>query len=95
VVHAGDKDTAGRIDALVHDPLGSAEVALHEYGVTLCDLDELAGLDGLILAVPHAAYLEGGIDPIVGRVRPGGVLIDVKSVIPPASVRSDITLWSL
>ena len=35
------------IDAMVHDPLGSAEQALHEYGINLCALGDLTELDGL------------------------------------------------
>jgi len=83
------------IDAVVHDPFGSPDVARHEYGVSLVDLAELNDLDGLILAVPHAVYLEGGAGPIVARVKPGGVLIDVKSMLAPVAVRPDVTYWSL
>ncbi len=58
------------IEALVHDPLGSAEQALHEYGIRLCDLDELTDLDGLILAVPHEAYLSDGAAALASATAP-------------------------
>ncbi len=48
------------IQALVHDPLCSPEDALRHYGITLCRSEELTDLDGLVLAVPHAAYLDAG-----------------------------------
>jgi UDP-N-acetyl-D-galactosamine dehydrogenase len=83
------------IQPLVHDPMCDPEDALREYGITLRGSEELADLDGLILAVPHARFLEAGAQPIVGRLKPGGVLIDVKSVIPEGSIPSGIHHWSL
>jgi UDP-N-acetyl-D-galactosamine dehydrogenase len=83
------------IGALVHDPLGSAELALHEYGIELCALDALTDLDGLVLAVPHESYLADGPSAVAARLRPGGVLIDVKSVIQPGSTPDGIAVWSL
>lgn len=83
------------IHPLVHDPLAAPEVALEAYGISLRPLDELRDLDGLILAVPHAQYLEDGSARLVENLRPGGVVVDVKSVIPPSSVPSDLQLWSL
>ncbi len=58
-------------------------------------MDEMSNLDGLILAVPHAEYLEQGPAGIVARLGAGGVLIDVKSVIPPESVPASLAFWSL
>jgi UDP-N-acetyl-D-galactosamine dehydrogenase len=84
-----------RIAAIVHDPLGSPDQALHEYGIELSGLDDLTDIDGLILAVPHDSYLINGTQAIASRLRPGGVLIDVKSVIPPDSVPDGVSLWSL
>jgi UDP-N-acetyl-D-galactosamine dehydrogenase len=83
------------IQALVHDPLCSPEDALRHYGITLCRSEELTDLDGLVLAVPHAAYLDAGPGGIVNRLKAGGALIDVKSAIPPGDVPSHIRFWSL
>jgi len=83
------------IRPLVHDPFAEPDQAMDEYGILLRPLDELRDLDGLILAVPHAVYLAGGPARVVDRLKPGGVLIDVKSVIPPESVPSGRVLWSL
>jgi UDP-N-acetyl-D-galactosamine dehydrogenase len=83
------------IDALVHDPLGSAEEARREYGVELRSMEELTDLDALVLAVSHEAYVAAGTADLVARLRPGGVLIDIKSMVPPGSVPGDVTLWSL
>ena len=83
------------IQPLVHDPMTSAAAALHECGISLQPSEELTDLDGLILAVPHAQYLDEGPARIAERLKPGGVLIDVKSVIPPGSIPPGILLWSL
>jgi UDP-N-acetyl-D-glucosamine/UDP-N-acetyl-D-galactosamine dehydrogenase len=85
------------IPVLVHDPLGSPEEAHHEYGVNLSKLDELRELDALILAVSHAEYLQDRA-AIYARIRPGGVLIDVKSALDPKDPKlaeRGIRYWSL
>jgi UDP-N-acetyl-D-galactosamine dehydrogenase len=83
------------IQPLVHDPLCAADDALHEYGITLRQREELTELDGLVLAVPHAQYLEDGAVHIVERLKPGGVLIDVKSVLSASSIPPGVYCWSL
>jgi UDP-N-acetyl-D-galactosamine dehydrogenase len=83
------------IDPLVHDPMSAPEDALREYGITLHGSDDLTDLDGLVLAVPHAQFLEDGVERIVERLKPGGVLVDVKSVIPVNSIPPGVNLWSL
>jgi UDP-N-acetyl-D-galactosamine dehydrogenase len=83
------------IAALVNDPMCSPDSALREYGIALCSLEELTGLDALILAVPHARYLDARPASIGERVKPGGVLMDLKSVLPSDSIPSGVHLWSL
>ena len=83
------------IRALVHDPLCAPEVAFKEYGITLVPAAELTHLDGLILAVPHAEFLEDGRALFVERLNRGGVLVDVKSVISTSSVPAGVHYWSL
>jgi UDP-N-acetyl-D-galactosamine dehydrogenase len=82
------------IEALVHDPCTDTNEAHEEYGLKLRELNHLTGLDALILAVNHRQYLEMA-GSLTDRVRPGGVLIDVKSALDPASLRRDILYWSL
>jgi UDP-N-acetyl-D-galactosamine dehydrogenase len=57
--------------------------------------EELTELDGLVLAVPHRQYVDPPLSLITDSIRDGGILIDVKSVIPPGSAPADITVWSL
>jgi UDP-N-acetyl-D-galactosamine dehydrogenase len=82
------------IEPVVHDPLASGEEAQREYGIELRPFDALHDLDGVILAVPHQEYLDQ-LDRIVGSVREGGLFIDVKSLLRPAELRSDLHYWSL
>ena len=85
------------IAALVHDPHGSPDEAHEEYGVHLAALDELSDLDALIFAVSHRDYLEDKA-AIYARIRPGGVLIDVKSALDgkdPRLAERGIRYWSL
>ena len=83
------------LNSLVHDPMGNPEEAREEYGVHLCEWSEISSLDALILAVPHRQYMEMPTKSLLGLVRDGGVLVDVKSVLDPAVVERGLTYWSL
>ena len=80
---------------MISDPHADAGAVRHEYGLDLVPLEMLADLDALIVAVPHAAYAEQGWDRLVRNVAPGGICIDVKSVIPNKCVTTRIRYWSL
>ncbi len=45
-------------------------------------------LDALVLAVSHKQYLELPVEQLTGMLRKGGLLLDVKSALDPARVRS-------
>jgi UDP-N-acetyl-D-galactosamine dehydrogenase len=81
------------IDAMVHDPLGDPREAHEEYKIEITPLDKLKDLDAIILAVAHKEYLAQP-EAIFARVRDGGVVIDVKSVLPKKPPRG-LRLWSL
>jgi len=84
------------IGALVHDPLGNREEAHEEYGIEICEWSAMSALDALIIAVPHAKYMEKGVDNLLSLVRDGGVVIDVKSVLDPARIGNrGLIYWSL
>ena len=75
-------------------PIDYPEKALATYGCRLADWASLEALDALVLAVPHREYVE---DPgrLLGRVAPGGVVIDVRSAIPATAIPANIAYWSL
>ena len=82
------------IAASVADPLADPAEAKREYGVELVPLGALTELDGLILAVPHRV-LGGAAGKAVRRAGPGGVFVDVKSVIARDRVPPGFHYWSL
>ena len=84
------------IEPLLHDPFAGADETRHEYGLALSALDQLQDLDALILAVAHRQYLDLGADALARRVRPGGVLVDVKSALDPKTLPPGrVGYWSL
>jgi UDP-N-acetyl-D-galactosamine dehydrogenase len=83
------------IEAMVHDPLASASEAMREYGVKLTPMDEMVGLDVLILAVCHKWYLGLRQPRLLSMIRDGGVLVDVKSALEPGRTERGIRYWSL
>ena len=82
------------IDAMVHDPLGDPKEAHEEYKVHITPLEKFTGLDALVLAVAHNEYVRD-VDAIYARVRDGGAVIDVKSVLPTKQPPRGIRQWSL
>jgi UDP-N-acetyl-D-galactosamine dehydrogenase len=83
------------VEAIITDPHGDAAEAMHEYGLTLEPLDKLRALDAMVLAVSHKVYLDMPREALLGRVRSGGVFVDVKSAIDPAIMERGISYWSL
>ena len=82
------------ITALVHDVHAQVEEAQREYSIALSELDALADLDALIVAVNHRQYVED-LPSLFDRLRRPGIFVDVKSVADPDSVPDGIAYWSL
>jgi UDP-N-acetyl-D-galactosamine dehydrogenase len=82
------------ITALVHDVHAQVEEAQREYSIALSELDALADLDALIVAVNHRQYVED-LPRLFDRLRRPGIFVDVKSVADPDSVPDGIAYWSL
>jgi UDP-N-acetyl-D-galactosamine dehydrogenase len=67
----------------VYDPWVSREEAKHEYGLDLLADPPVAGAyDAVVLAVSHREFAAMGPAAIRALTRPGGVLFDVKCVLP-------------
>jgi UDP-N-acetyl-D-galactosamine dehydrogenase len=81
------------VTAMVHDPMGDPHEAMEEYKIQLAPLDRFVDLDALILAVAHKEYLQD--KGLIGRVRDGGVVIDVKSALDPTKLGRNVAYWSL
>lgn len=79
---------------LIHDPYANGDEAMHEYGLQLCNMDELKTLDALILAVDHKEYTDN-MGTIISMCGEQAVFIDVKSAVEAASLPATMTYWSL
>ena len=66
---------------LVHDPLADPAEAVAEYGLTLSGWHELTQLDALLIAVAHREYAQLPAERLLAGLSPGGVVVDVKSLI--------------
>lgn len=82
-------------ETLVHDPVVDGDDALMGYGLPLAEWDELVELDAIVIAVRHRAFRERSVEALLAGLKPGGVVVDVKSMLDPARVPAGIALWSL
>jgi UDP-N-acetyl-D-galactosamine dehydrogenase len=74
------------VNAMLTDPYADAAETKHEYGLSLSTLEELVDLDALIVAVSHKQYLAMPMESLLARIKPGGVLVDVKSARDPKQI---------
>ncbi|MCX2981282.1 nucleotide sugar dehydrogenase [Halieaceae bacterium IMCC14734] len=85
-----------RCNVVVHDPLAESVDAEREYGVSLTDWDNIPAADALVLAVPHAQYLNMTVSDYGKLLREDSVLIDVKSVLDRDELAAAaIDVWRL
>ena len=80
---------------LVTDAQADAAEAMHEYGVELVPFEALSELDGLVIAVPHEAYRKMPVGDLLARVKKGGAVVDVKSMLEPGRVPASVGYWSV
>ena len=72
-------------EVVTYDPMADVALAKHEYGVTLTNELPRGPFDAVILAVKHepiAALGEAGISALLA---PGGLIYDLKGVLPPSA----------
>ena len=80
----------------IHDPVADAGEAHHEYGVTLTDWDSLPKAAAIVMAVAHNEFTDRTADELTAKLKPSGVLIDVKGKAPTLSLEErGIDVWRL
>lgn len=80
----------------VHDPLADPDEALHEYGVTLLDIEKMAPAVALISAVSHDTYRGWSQDMLMPLMAENPVLIDVKGTFDSAALQgAGVRVWRL
>jgi UDP-N-acetyl-D-galactosamine dehydrogenase len=70
------------IDTEVYDPWADAAEVKHEYGIDLVDAPK-GTYDAIVLAVAHKEFLEMDLQKLK---KEGGILFDVKSILPKEMV---------
>ena len=84
------------VDVLVHDALADADKAEDEYCVALNEFESLPPTDLLVIAVGHKMYKEMELTKLLAKVKPGGIILDVKSILPKDRVVAlGYVLWRL
>ena len=84
------------VEVSVHDPLADASEAIHEYGVTLKSWEQLPRADAIVLAVAHDEFRRRATDGLLGKVQPGGLVVDVKCQLDAEQLRAKgVAVWRL
>lgn len=84
------------INVQVCDPLADPAEALHEYGVTLCPLNDLKECDALVIAVAHQEYRSLSLDKLRSMMNSSPLIIDVKGVYSRLMLENNnIRFWRL
>jgi UDP-N-acetyl-D-galactosamine dehydrogenase len=83
-------------EILVHDPLAEPAEAQAEYGITLCDWQDLRSCQAVILAVPHAQYLQASVSEFAAMMDKDATLIDIKCVLDRRELEAaKLNVWRL
>jgi UDP-N-acetyl-D-galactosamine dehydrogenase len=85
------------VDVVVHDPMADAEEARRYYGISLSPLEDLAGVDAVVMAVGHGAYRTLGLKGLADRCGGGQtIFVDVKGLMDPSEARQlGFVYWRL
>ena len=70
-------------EVVVYDPMADIALAKHEYGVELTNDLPRGPFDAIILAVKHEQIAKLGEAGIKARLAPGGLIYDLKGILPP------------
>ena len=85
------------IEVLANDPLADSEEAREYYGIHLRTMEEIQGVDGVIVAVMHRYYREMGLARICRFCSTGSSLVvDLKGGFDPAEAdQLNVRYWRL
>ncbi len=88
------------VEPLVCDPVADKQEALHEYGITFCDMSEIRDVDCLIIAVGHEEFMKMSLsdfDKFFKDVpNQKKVLVDIKGILNRKEAETlDYNYWRL
>ncbi len=80
----------------VNDPVADPAGVMEEYEIGLQPIDTLEPADGVVLAVPHQSYRDGGW-PLLSRLLKNskGLVVDVRSCLNRNSKPQNVSLWRI
>jgi UDP-N-acetyl-D-galactosamine dehydrogenase len=77
-------------EVVVYDPMADVALAQHEYALTLTNDLPRGPFDAIILAVKHDAIAKLGETGIKALLAPGGLIYDLKGILPPSASHARI-----
>jgi UDP-N-acetyl-D-galactosamine dehydrogenase len=77
---------AAGIEVDIHDPWADPDQVAKEFSISLADAIPQKYYDGILVCVPHDAYLEIDFNSLF-KVEDKGVLFDLKGILPNADAR--------
>jgi len=77
------RELSGFLDVVIYDPVADQDAARHEYGVSITDQLPSERFQAIVLAVRHSAIMALGQEKLRAMLAPGGLIYDVKDVLPP------------
>ena len=85
------------VEVLVHDPLADSREAKQYYDLELVSLENLRGVDAVVVAVMHKDYARLGLRGIAGLCTNGRpIVVDVKGAFDPVEAQElEIAYWKL
>jgi hypothetical protein len=77
-------ETAWPGEVVIYDPMANVALAEQDYGLALTNELPRGPFDAVILAVKHAPIAEMGEAGIKALLAPGGLIYDLKGILPPS-----------
>ena len=77
-------------EVVTYDPMADVELAKHEYGIDLTNTLPQGPFDAIILAVKHEPIAKMGEAGIKALLGPGGLIYDLKGILPPSASHARI-----
>jgi len=86
------------VKVLVHDAMADPGEAMHEYGLELFPMEAFTGLEALIVAVGHKAYVNYPVSDLPGLFSEpsSGLVMDIRGTLDKAGViAAGLSYWRL
>jgi UDP-N-acetyl-D-galactosamine dehydrogenase len=85
------------VNVSIHDPVADIEHVSEEYNMDLLPWNKLPkAVNILVLSVAHNQFSEMTLDELLQHLVPGGLVIDVKSILPKQEIiKRGFQIWRL